>query len=174
MSLSKSEIRNEVRAARKNHPVNSNFQFLLDVPEIIGAEVIASYFPTEFEPNPSQINSELIKQKKILLLPRINNGELEFIKYEGGELVKNGIFNEPVGLPFFGEINAVLVPALAVDKKGIRLGQGGGYYDKFLATNHAFRIALINENEFVKSLPSEFHDQKVDAVALPSGFMRIS
>ncbi|MEN9698485.1 MAG: hypothetical protein RL448_440 [Actinomycetota bacterium] len=173
MAQSKSEIRNQVRENRRLNPVNSNFDYLLEVPEVKQSEVIASFYPIEFEPNPISLNEELIKLNKVLLLPRINDGNLEFIKYDGNKLMKNGIFHEPEGIPFFGEINTVLVPALSVDRAGIRLGQGGGFYDKFLATTSAFRIALINENEFVKALPHEWHDQKMDAVALATGLVRI-
>lgn len=174
MSQSKSDLRNQVRAARKNNPVNSDFDFLLDIAEIADAEVVASYYPIEFEPNLLKLNLNLIRKKKILLLPRIINDQIEFIKFDGGELRRNGIFHEPIGLPFFGEINTILVPALAVDKKGFRLGQGGGFYDRFLTTTSAFRIAIINENEFLNSLPTEWHDQKMDAVALSGRFVRIS
>ena len=174
MSQSKSDLRNKVRAARKNNPVNSNFDFLLDIPEIENSEVVASYYPTEFEPNLVKLNLSLLRLKKILLLPRINNDQIEFIKYEGGELNQKGIFHEPTGLPFFGEINTILVPALAVDRSGYRLGQGGGFYDRFLTTTSAFRIAVINESEFLKSLPTEWHDQKMDAVALGGRLVRIS
>lgn len=174
MARSKSEIRNQIRQNRKTNPTNINFDYLLELPEISKSEVVASYYPIDFEPNPLSLNEKLIAQKKIVVLPRINNGELEFVNYDHDNLIKNGIFTEPTGAPFFGEINSILVPALAVDKNGIRLGQGGGYYDKFLTSTSAFRIALINDLEFVKSLPAEWHDQKMDGVALSSGFVRIS
>ena len=174
MSQSKSDLRNQVRMTRKNNPVNTDFDYLLDIPEIGNSEVIASYYPTEFEPNLLKLNSELLIRKKILLLPRIINSQIEFVKFEGGELNRNGIFQEPIGLPFFGEINTILVPALAVDRNGYRLGQGGGYYDRFLTSTNAYRIAVINDSEFLKSLPFEWHDQKVDAVALGGRLVRIS
>lgn len=174
MSQSKSEIRNQVRNLRKNQPVCTNFDFLFGVSEIESAEVIASYYPTEFEPNTISINELLLQKKKIVILPRIKNNELEFAQYNGNNLVDNGIFKEPTGLSFFGDIDVILTPAIAVDQSGVRLGQGGGFYDKFLRTTNAYRIAIINENEFKKTLPSEWHDQKVDAVALPSGLVRIS
>ena len=174
VSYNKSELRNQVRNARKVHPVNTNFEYLLTVTEIMKAEVIASYFPTENEPSPITLNEELINLNKIVLLPRITSNSLEFAKYSGENLTKNGIFNEPAGPKFNEEIQVILVPALAVDKTGIRLGQGGGYYDRFLPSTKAFRIALINEDEFVESIEADSHDQKVDAVALASHLVRIS
>ena len=60
VSYNKSELRNQVRNARKVHPVNTNFEYLLTVTEIMKAEVIASYFPTENEPSPITLNEELI------------------------------------------------------------------------------------------------------------------
>jgi 5-formyltetrahydrofolate cyclo-ligase len=61
-----------------------------------------------------------------------------------------------------------------MDKNGVRLGQGGGYYDRFLVTTPAFRIGIIHEREFVKkALPKEWFDQTVEAIATESGFNRL-
>lgn len=97
---------------------------------------------------------------------------MEFAKYEG-QLVQNGKFHEPAGKIFIGEIQVCLVPATAIDKEGYRLGQGGGYYDQFLIGTPAFRIGIIHDREFVKKLPTEWFDQKVEAIATESGFRRI-
>ena len=98
---------------------------------------------------------------------------MEFARYEGN-LVPRGKFHEPAGNVFIGEINVVLVPALAIDRSGVRLGQGGGYYDQFLIKTSAFRIGIIHEREFVKkALPREWFDQTVEAVATESNFVRL-
>jgi 5-formyltetrahydrofolate cyclo-ligase len=124
------------------------------------------------EPNLISLNEALVAAGKTLLLPRIVNKKMEFAKYEG-QLVANGKFQEPAGNIFIGEIQVCLVPATAIDREGYRLGQGGGYYDQFLTGTSAYRIGIIHEREFVKKLPYEWFDQKVEAIATESGFRRI-
>ena len=63
----------------------------------------------------------------------------------------------------------VLVPALAVDRRGVRLGRGGGSYDRALPRARGLTIALLHDGELVDALPSEPHDIRVDAAMTPSG-----
>ena len=169
----KGELREKYRGLRNQFPGHDNYLHLLDVPEVQEAKVISSYYPMPGEPSLISLNDALVATGKTLLLPRIVNKQMEFARYEGN-LVPRGKFHEPAGNVFIGEINVVLVPALAIDKSGIRLGQGGGYYDQFLIKTSAFRIGIIHEREFVKkALPREWFDQAVEAVATESNFVRI-
>ena len=70
--------------------------------------------------------------------------------------------------------DVVLVPALAVDRRGTRLGRGGGSYDRALARARGLVVALLHEGELADLLPAEPHDVRVDVVALPSGLVRVS
>lgn len=174
---SKSEIREKIRAARNQNPGHDNYLHLLDIPEVKAAKVITSYYPMPGEPNLLSLNAALINAGKTLLLPRINNKKMEFVSvlanYES-DLSVRSIFHEPVGNIFIGEINLALIPALAIDKSGNRLGQGGGYYDQFLVKTSAFRIGVIHEREFLKkTLPTDWYDQRVEAVATETNFFRI-
>ena len=67
---------------------------------------------------------------------------------------------EPAELP---TPDTVIVPALALDHEGRRLGQGGGYYDRFLPTATAPTVALIWHDELLADVPTEAHDVRVDA-----------
>jgi 5-formyltetrahydrofolate cyclo-ligase len=171
----KTALREEFRKLRREHPAHSDYLYLLDIPEIVDAKVITSYYPLPGEPSLITLNDALIKAGKTVLLPRIVNQKMEFVHYLGaqGDLVQRGKFHEPVGNIFIGEIQVCLVPATAIDQNGIRLGQGGGYYDQFLIGTPAFRIGIIHDREFVKKLPSEWFDQTVEAIATESGFRRI-
>jgi len=84
---------------------------------------------------------------------------------------------EPVGPRFgneiFDDINTVIIPALAIDAQGLRLGQGGGYYDRFLPLidDSPVRVAaVVYDEEFVSegSFPVAEHDQPVDLVFTPT------
>ncbi len=159
---------------REALPGHNDYLYLLDIPEIKTAKVITSYYPFAGEPNLINLNEALFKSGKTLLLPRIVDKKMEFAKYEGN-LVTRGKFHEPSGNVFFGEINVALIPALAIDSSGTRLGQGGGYYDQFLVKTSAYRIGIIHERELSnKALPKEWFDQTVEAIATENGLTRIS
>lgn len=168
----KATLREKFRQLRRENPGFDNYKFLLEVPEVQNAKVITSYNPMPGEPNLINLNLALLEAGKTVLLPRIVNKKMEFARFEG-ELIQRGNFHEPAGNIFLGEINVCLVPATAIDKEGYRLGQGGGYYDQFLIGTAAFRIGIIHDREFVKKLPHEWFDQKVEAIATESGFRRI-
>ena len=168
----KGKLRKEFRELRNQNPGHDDYLFLLEVPEVKSAKVITSYFPMNGEPNLISLNESLIAAGKTLLLPRIRNHKMEFAKYEG-DLIQSGKFHEPPGNIFIGEIQVCLIPAIAIDRNGVRLGQGGGYYDQFLVGTSAYRIGIIHNREFVKKLPQEWFDQKVEAIATESGFRRL-
>lgn len=171
---SKSELRQKYWQMRDAQPGHDDYLYLLDIPEIKAAKVITSYYPFAGEPNLINLNEALFKSGKTLLLPRIVNKQMEFAKYEGN-LVTRGKFHEPAGKIFIGEINVALIPALAIDSNGTRLGQGGGHYDQFLIKTSAYRIGIIHEREFSKkSLPKEWFDQTVEAIATENSLTRIS
>jgi 5-formyltetrahydrofolate cyclo-ligase len=74
------------------------------------------------------------------------------------------------------EATVVVVPAVAVDRTGVRLGRGGGSYDRALSRirPNALVVALLYDGELVDTLPVEEHDQRVAAVILPgSGMIRL-
>ena len=158
---------------RDEQPGHDDYLYLLDIPEIKAAKVITSYFPFAGEPNLIKLNVALYKSGKIVLLPRIVNKQMEFAKYEGN-LVTRGKFHEPTGNIFIGEINVALIPALAIDSNGTRLGQGGGYYDQFLVKTSAYRIGIIHERELSKkALPKEWFDQTVEAIATENRLIKV-
>ena len=170
----KSELREKFWQMRQEKSGHDNYLHLLDLSEIKAAKVITSYYPFAGEPNLISLNEALIASGKTLLLPRIVNKQMEFVKFEG-QLVQRGKFHEPAGNIFIGEINVALIPALAIDKNGVRLGQGGGYYDRFLTKTSAYRIGIIHEREYCKKpLPREWFDQTVELIAIETDLIKIS
>ena len=70
----------------------------------------------------------------------------------------------------------MLVPALAVDRRGMRLGRGGGSYDRALERlegTSALVVALLHEDELLPVVPAEPHDRPVHGVVRPSGFVSL-
>jgi 5-formyltetrahydrofolate cyclo-ligase len=80
---------------------------------------------------------------------------------------------ERLGMAAIGEAELVIVPAVAVDRTGVRLGRGGGSYDRALARvwPGVPVIALVYEGEVAHRLPAQPHDRRVTAVMTPTGGM---
>lgn len=168
-------LRNEIRASRGSALSNLEITALLEAPEFHKATVIASYRSFGDEPNTDQLNQEILNLGKRLLLPALRaDRSLEFREWDGevSNLAHNRNLSEPIGPKFTEPIDLMLVPALAIDKKGNRLGRGGGSYDRALHENKTFSIALINDGEFLDSLPTEKHDEKVSAVLVGKRLLR--
>lgn len=87
---------------------------------------------------------------------------------------RTGTSGPLLGPDAVGACDVVLVPALAVDRTGVRLGRGGGSYDRALRRATGLVVALLHDGELAGALPSEEHDVRVHAVALPSGLVRCS
>lgn len=142
------------------------------------ASVVAIFAPMESEPD-----IELLwphAHGKTLCYPTIRMGGLDFISVSHADSVKVGQwgFREPVFDPAHvippDEFDLVLVPGAAFTADGQRLGRGGGFYDKLLATPgfRAFKIGICFDRQLVPAVPLESHDQRVDRVATESGIQR--
>jgi 5-formyltetrahydrofolate cyclo-ligase len=164
----KADIRRRLRAQREERYVEHNLLHLLGLPEISRAHVIASYYSFGTEPSTIALNRAIVASDKVLLLPRIIGDEIEWVEWNGTPetLSENGKFHEPTG-PVFAQLDAidlVLVPALAIDPDGYRLGQGGGFYDRALPLLRAWKHGVVYPYERMEhDLPREPWDIAVDS-----------
>lgn len=123
----KAALREQYRRLRLENKENVSFNKVLDIPEIASSKIIASYFSYGSEPKTNEINKKLIALGIRVLLPRINGEELEW-RFWDGNLASvekiNGIY-EPTGELFtdLSHIDSVILPALAIDHTGNRLGK---------------------------------------------------
>lgn len=101
-----------------------------------------------------------------VLLP---DGDLDWTVYDG-VLPAAG---PHLGVAAVADCDVVLVPALAVDRRGVRLGRGGGSFDRALARARGLLVALLHDGELVAELPAEPHDVAVHAVATPARLTRL-
>ena len=164
----KVDLRRRLRAQREARYVEHNLLHLLELPEISRAQIIASYFSYGTEPDTTALNQKIIASGKVLLLPRINGETIEWVQWDGNieNLQSNGNFQEPIGETFtdLGAIDLVLVPALAIDPDGFRLGQGGGFYDRALPLLSAWKHGVIyNYERMEHDLPREPWDIPMDS-----------
>jgi 5-formyltetrahydrofolate cyclo-ligase len=179
----KAELRARVLARRSALPADQRAQAgrairdaLLDRPEVQMAGTIAAYYSIGAEPDTRGLVYALWKRGSYVLLPVLRpDGDLDWASYEGPDSLVPGPRGlrepgEPTrGVDAVARADAVLVPALAVDGAGRRLGRGGGSYDRALARVGPLipLIALVYDEELVGHVPSEDHDVPVRATASP-------
>jgi 5-formyltetrahydrofolate cyclo-ligase len=144
---------------------------------LAGTRTLAAFAPDETEPAYGRLPAAYTQLGARVLLPIVpaQGRELAWA-VDTGRLApgRYGLL-EPVGPRLgptaIGTAEVVVVPALAVDRRGIRLGRGGGYYDRALvhARPDAVLVAVVFDDEVVDELPAEAHDRRVTAVVTPSG-----
>jgi 5-formyltetrahydrofolate cyclo-ligase len=141
------------------------------------ASRVAAYVPVNGEPGGAALPQALREQGFAVLLPiLLPDLDLDWALYDGrfnaGPRGLREPASEPLGIEAIGTVDVVVVPALAVDRTGVRLGRGGGSYDRALARLGAgtLTVALLYAGEWVEELPREPHDQTVRAVVTPEGW----
>ncbi|MGW2179091.1 5-formyltetrahydrofolate cyclo-ligase [Streptomyces sp. NPDC001732] len=156
----------------------------LGLPELSGARTVAAYVSVGSEPGTRALLDALRARGVRVLLPvLLPDNDLDWAPYEGAaRLVRAGRgLLEPAGARLGPdavlEADAVLLPGLAVDGRGMRLGRGGGSYDRVLARlaaagAHPALVVLLYDNEVVAQVPEEPHDRPVDAVVTPAAVRR--
>jgi 5-formyltetrahydrofolate cyclo-ligase len=151
--------------------------YVLEMPEVSAAGTIAAYYSIGSEPDTHALVFALWKRGSYVVLPvLLPDGDLDWASYEGpGSLVPgpHGLLQPAEQVRGPGTVaraDIVLVPALAVDPSGYRLGRGGGSYDRALARvgQQVPTIALLYDDELLPSVPTEPHDQRVRVVARPA------
>ncbi|WP_405759643.1 5-formyltetrahydrofolate cyclo-ligase [Streptomyces sp. NBC_01420] len=153
----------------------------LALPELGGARTVAAYVSVGREPGTRVLLDALRARGVRVLLPvLLADNDLDWAAYEGaGGLVKAGRgllepAGERLGPDAVLEADAVLLPGLAVDARGMRLGRGGGSYDRVLARLTAAGatpalVVLLYADEVTERVPAESHDFPVHAVVTPQG-----
>ncbi|MFJ3023701.1 5-formyltetrahydrofolate cyclo-ligase [Streptomyces tendae] len=160
----------------------------LGLPEVAGAHAVAAYVSVGAEPGTLALLDALRARGVRVLLPALlPDNDLDWGEYAGeGSLarVRHGgrmellePAGERLGPDAVTRADVVLLPGVAVDGRGLRLGRGGGSYDRVLARLAAAGarpalLVLLYDREVVARVPAEPHDRPVDAVVTPSGVRR--
>ncbi|MET8127219.1 5-formyltetrahydrofolate cyclo-ligase [Streptomyces sp. NPDC056653] len=189
----KASLRRELLAARSllsREDVDNAAMVLsrgaVNLPELAEARTVAAYVSVGREPGTRALLDALHARRVRVLLPvLLPDNDLDWAAYEGGDCLvpaARGLL-EPDG-PRLGpdavlDADVVLLPGLAVDGRGMRLGRGGGSYDRVLARlatagAHPALVVLLYDNEVVAQVPVEPHDHPVDAVVTPAGARRFT
>ncbi|MFT3923475.1 MAG: 5-formyltetrahydrofolate cyclo-ligase [Myxococcales bacterium] len=176
----KEELRRRVAALRRTLVAETRQRFSLAMCEQLiesgnfkRAKVVAAYSALRFEIDPRALVERACALGKIVGLPRFvaNTGTLELARYEpGDELVETHFMvkepRETAQAIELTSVDLVLVPGLAFDTWGQRLGFGQGYYDRFLpGLPNAVRVGLCFELQLLAEVPATTHDVPVDHLA---------
>jgi 5-formyltetrahydrofolate cyclo-ligase len=150
---------------------------VLDAPQTQMAGVVAAYVSVGSEPGTRGLIFALWKRGAYVLLPLLRpDNDLDWASYEGPDSLVAGPrgllqpAEPPRGVSAITSADLVVVPALAADRQGNRLGRGGGSYDRALARVGPAvpTIALLYDDELLAEVPAGARDQRVRAVAQPS------
>ncbi|MEU2039168.1 5-formyltetrahydrofolate cyclo-ligase [Nocardia niwae] len=142
---------------------------------------VCAYVPVAGEPGSMAMLDALRAGGARVLVPVTGPpGPLSWAEYTGADALRRARYGllEPAGAPLPPEALAradlILVPALAVDLRGVRLGRGAGYYDRTLpaARPDARLIAVVRDDELVDRLPEEPHDLRMGWALTPRGGLR--
>jgi 5-formyltetrahydrofolate cyclo-ligase len=183
VQLRKAELRAQILARRSALPSDQRTaagrlirDAVLDAPQVQMAGTVAAYYSVGTEPDTRGLVYALWKRGSYVLLPLLRpDGDLDWASYEGPDSLvpgPRGLLQPgepPRGVDAVARADAVLVPALAVDSAGRRLGRGGGSYDRALARVGPLipLLALIYNDELVEHVPTAPHDIPVRAAVTP-------
>jgi 5-formyltetrahydrofolate cyclo-ligase len=181
----KTELRAEILLARRvlaPHVRDAEALALCaHLPGFIGdGQTVCAYVPVGTEPGSLELIDSLLRRGVRVLLPVARHDTagiplpLRWGEYRPGDLVEArfGLLEpaEPwLPADAVGSAEAVLVPALAVDRSGVRLGRGAGFYDRtlHLAGPAARLVAVVRDDELVDRLPAEPHDVRMTHALTP-------
>jgi 5-formyltetrahydrofolate cyclo-ligase len=150
---------------------------VLALPQAQMAGTVAAYYSLGSEPGTHGLVYALWKRGSYVLLPLLRpDMDLDWASYEGPDSLRPGPrgLTEPAeaprGVTAVSRADLVIVPALAVDRRGVRLGRGGGSYDRALARvgPQVPTIALLYDGELLDEVPAAAHDQRVRLAVCPA------
>jgi len=137
---------------------------LLSMPAIKTAGSILVYYPLEHEVDILPLIKELEKTTKKIYLPFFRQLKVGLFSYSLNYVDKLHSY-EPSQAVTNPPLDVMIIPALAYDKKGYRLGQGRGWYDRFLKSYpDSLKMGVCFEQQLLKVLPYTDHDQRVDLI----------
>ena len=132
------------------------------------AEMIYCYSSINNEVDLSFLIAQALENKKRVALPKVTDkrGKMIFVEISNNEELKTGGFGilEPISNEKAAKANVIIVPGVAFTANGDRIGQAGGFYDRFLSENPIFSVGAAYDFQIFDSLPTQSHDIKMDSV----------
>ena len=180
--MNKDDIRRKVKARKtllneeeKMSAAERVFALLGQTAEFMLADRILMYHSL-----PDELSTrEFIRKwcgRKHFYLPRVNGVNLEILPYDESRLALGSFhIEEPTGndCSDVDDMEMIVVPAVAYDRRGNRVGRGKGYYDRLLATSRARKVGVAYDFQLVDEIDAEPHDVRVDVVITDRVMLKI-
>ena len=157
-------------------------EHLLTQPFWKKAQCIALYLALPRETATDLLYRTAFEQKKAVYVPRVLRGRagvMEFVELSPNTEFIRGSFGIPEPHPEYSALckeeffpDLFILPGLAFDRTGLRLGYGGGYFDRFLAGKKAIRVGLCFHFQILPALPGEPWDQRMDFLCSEEGLFK--
>jgi 5-formyltetrahydrofolate cyclo-ligase len=154
---------------------------LLATVEVRRAATVAAYVSVGREPGSGVLLDALVSAGKRVILPLLlPDNDLDWATYAGPDFLVSagrGLLEPataPLGLEAVATADVVVVPGLAVDRTGLRLGRGGGSYDRALGRVPVgtFTCVVLNDDEVLDQVPAAPHDRRVTAAVTERRLIR--
>lgn len=181
------QLRNHIAVLKRNNDNTAIRKRLFKTEEYKSCIRLFTFISFQSEVDTIEIINQALQDQKKVYAPRVEGNNMDF--YEINHL--DGLIPSKYGVPepsaeeigkyhFNNEVpltgeNLMLLPGLAFDKAGNRIGYGAGYYDRYLAAYPPkifYKVALAYDFQLVDTIPSEEYDIKADMILLPSQVIR--
>ena len=176
--MQKKELRKLIRQRKAEHTAEEKAEMsaricrqVLTDPHWAKANTVFLYHALTDEVDTTMLIDAAMHEGKTVLLPVIDGDDLRLKIHTGATQTGSYSIQEPIGEEFtcYKEIALAIVPGMAFDKKGNRLGRGRGFYDRTLPKlAEAYKIGLCFPFQFLESIPSEAYVIKMDAILYDS------
>lgn len=175
----KTDMRRAIRAIKKETGAEHLVEKSVDAVRRIeddtryrAARTVMLYHPLWDEVDTRPMIQRALASGKRVILPTVHGDDIVAVEVTAATEWREGDFGilEPVAPPYEGAIDLIVVPGVAFDRSGGRLGRGKGYYDRFLPKHpEAVRIGICFDFQLVESVPHEPFDLTMHAVIAEGG-----
>lgn len=173
----KKNLRKSMKALRASQRGDDEIlaKNLFSLPELQDKTTFFVYNAFGSEADTMPVIERLLQENKKIFLPRVEGKDMVAVPYEKDAPMPKSNYGiaEPTGAAYLGEIEVTVLPLLATDTKGNRLGYGGGYYDKFLEDRKSLKIGYCYDFQVLDELCAQPHDVKLDIVVTDKRVLRI-
>ncbi len=141
---------------------------ILNHPKYRESTYIYCYYPIQNEVNIVPVIEDALKNNKTVALPKVisTDGKMIFVNVDKKDDLLKGHYNipEPKGIIPAKEADLILVPGVVFSGNGKRIGQAGGFYDRFLPNCSSYNIGISYDFQIVDDFQIEFHDIILDEI----------